>query len=189
MDCKIKQTIWLNSFFTKLFIKKCIIATIILGFVLSLSSCFLLKVNNYGDVVDEDEIFIQYSIGVVIDKRSDLMWAQADNGKKLSVEEAIVYAKESKLGGFTDWRLPNIKELESLMVYYQKNKTEPGDDCSGNYVIHPFFALTCCCPWALQDNMTRPASYPFVKGIATGSSWHHRSHTMGNRVLPVRNIK
>ena len=44
-------------------------------------------------------------------------------------------------------------------------------------------------PWALQDNGTRPASYPFVKGIATGTSWHHRSHTMGNRVLPVRNIK
>ena len=159
------------------------------GFVLSLSSCSLLKTQNYGDVVAEDEFFIQYSAGVVVDKRSGLMWAQADNGYKLSIEEAKLYAKAFNLVGYTDWRLPDIKELESLMVYYQKNKTEPRDGCSGNYVIHPFFALTCCCPWALQDNGTRPASYPFVKGIATGTSWHHRSHTMGNRVLPVRNTK
>ncbi len=185
MDCQIKQILW----FTRIFIWKCIITTSMLGFVLSLSSCSSLKTRNYGDVVVEDEFFIQYSIGVVVDKRTDMMWAQADNGGKLSIEEAIAYAKDFNVGGYTDWRLPDIKELESLMVYYQRNKTEPSDDCSGNYVIHPFFALTCCCPWALQDNGTRPASYPFVKGIATGTSWHHRSHTMGNRVLPVRNIK
>ncbi len=156
---------------------------------MTLSSSSLAKAQNLGDVVAEDEFFIQYSIGVVVDKRTNMMWAQADNGYKLSIEEAKLYAETFDLGGYTDWRLPDIQELESLMVYYQKNTTKPNDGCSGNYVIHPIFALTCCCPWALQDNGTRSASYPFVKGIATGTSWHHRSHTMGNRVLPVRNIK
>jgi hypothetical protein len=189
MACQIKQILWFNSLFKRLFLWKCILVIIMFGFVLSLSSCSLLKTQNYGDVVAEDDSFIQYSTGVVVDKRSNLMWAQADNAYKLTVEEAKLYAKTFNLGGHTDWRLPDIKELESLMVYYQKNKTEPSDDCSGNYVIHPFFALTCCCPWALQDDGVRSASYPFVKGIATGTSWHHRSHTMGNRVLPVRNIK
>ncbi|MBU1340276.1 MAG: DUF1566 domain-containing protein [Proteobacteria bacterium] len=189
MECKIKQIIGVDSFFARSFVWKCIMATIMVGIIVSLSSCLLLRAQNYGDVVAEDESFIQYSIGIVIDKRTNLMWAQADNGDKLSIEEAKVYAMNFNLGGYTDWRLPDIKELESLMVYYQRNKTEPSDGCSGNYVIHPFFALTCCCPWALQDDGKRPASYPFIKGIATGSSWHHKSHTMGNRVLPIRNIK
>ncbi len=189
MKHQIKQMIEVNSPFKTFFSRKCIIIAMMLGFVLTLSSCFLLKANRNGDVVTEDGIFIRYSTGVVVDKRSNLMWAQADNGNKLTIEEAIEYAGIFNLGGYTDWRLPDIQELESLMVYYQRNTTKPGDDCSGNYVIHPFFALTCCCPWALQDNATRPASYPFIKGIATGTSWHHRSHTMGNRVLPVRTIK
>ncbi len=189
MNCQGKQMIWINSFYKKPIIRECIMITIMLGFVWSLSSCALPKAKNYGDVVVEDAIFIHFSTGVVVDKRSNLMWAQADNGEKLNIDEAKAYARDSNLGGYTDWRLPDIKELESLMVYYQRNTTVPGDDCSGNYVIHPFFALTCCCPWALQDEGARPASYPFIKGIATGSSWHHRSHTMGNRVLPVRTIK
>ncbi len=189
MGRQIKQIFWLNSFHTRSFIWKFMISTVLFGFVLMLSSYSLVKAENYGDVVAEDDSFIQYSIGVIVDKRSHMMWAQADNGYNLSIEEAKLYVKAFKLAGYTDWRLPDIQALESLMVYYQKNKTVPGDGCSGNYVIHPFFTLTCCCPWALQDNGTRPASYPFIKGIATGTSWHHRSHTMGNRVLPVRNIK
>ncbi|MCP3942053.1 MAG: hypothetical protein GY710_11295, partial [Desulfobacteraceae bacterium] len=84
MDCQIKQILW----FTRIFIWKCIIGTSMLGFVLSLSSCSSLKSRNYGDVIAEDEFFIQYSIGVVVDKRTDMMWAQADNGGKLSIEEA-----------------------------------------------------------------------------------------------------
>ena len=159
------------------------------GLMFLTSSCFSVKAQNIGETIAEDEIFIQYSTGVVVDKRSNLMWAQADNGIKITFKEADIYIDQFDLAGYTDWRFPDIKELESLMVYYQKNKTEPSDGCSGNYVIHPFFNLTCCCPWALQDNGTRPASYPFIKGIATGSMWHHKSHTAGNRVLPVRDLE
>ena len=162
---------------------------IFFGFVLILSSCISIKAQNYGDIIAEDESFVQYSNGIVIDKRNNLMWAQSDNGSKISFQEAEIYINGFDLAGYTDWRFPDIKELESLMVYYQRNKTEPSDGCSGNYVIHPFFNLTCCCPWALQDNGTRPASYPYIKGIASGSMWHHKSHTGGNRVLPVRNLK
>ena len=160
-----------------------------LAVLFSTPSCTSLKIQNYGDVVMEDEVFTQYSTGIVVDKRNNLMWAQADNAQDISFPEAEIYIDKFNLGGYTDWRFPDIKELESLMVYYQKNTTRPSDGCSGDYVIHPYFNLTCCCPWALQDGGTRPASYPFIKGVATGSMWHHRSHTGGNRVLPVRNIK
>ena len=167
-----------------------LLTAVFAGWALTLlPSCSIPKSHNLGDLVREDDTFIHYAVGVVVDKRSGLMWAQADNGYKITIEQAKAYADDFNLGGYSDWRLPDIKELESLMVYYQRNTTEPGEDCSGNYVIHPFFSLTCCCPWALQDGGKRPASYPYIKGIATGTSWHHRSHTMGNRVLPVRSTR
>jgi Protein of unknown function (DUF1566) len=182
IQCKTKIMLHLLSF---LCLSLCTCSVL----VFALSSCFLLNTQNYGEVVSEDDFFTKYSSGVVVDKRVNLMWSQSDNGMDLSFQEAKDYITGFEKAGYTDWRLPDIKELESLMVYYQKNTTEPGDGCSGNYVIHPFFNLTCCCPWAVQDNGTRPASYPFIKGIATGSMWHHKSHKLGNRALPVRDME
>jgi hypothetical protein len=55
------------------------------------------------------------------------MWAtNANLGGKMTWEEAIDYANNLSLGGgvdcamfedYTDWRLPNVKELQSLIDY------------------------------------------------------------------------
>lgn len=139
-------------------------------------------------VVAEDEGFCLLSSGVVIDKKRKLMWAQADNGYKVSIEQAKEYVQRLRLAGFSDWRIPDIQQLETLMVHGEANTTPPTEGCSGNYQIHHFFRLTCCCPWALQDGGTRPAAYPFIKKVATGSMWHHKSNQIGNRVLAVRKM-
>ena len=139
-------------------------------------------------IVKEDVTFALMSNGVVIDKKRKLMWAQSDNGSKITIDQAKAYVKKLDLAGFTDWRIPDIQELESLMVHDSPNDTPPTEGCGGNYEIHPFFELTCCCPWALQDGGTRPAAYPFIKKVATGSMWHHKSNKIGNRILPVRDL-
>lgn len=144
--------------------------------------------NGYGNVTARDKRFIKYDTGIVVDTHLNLMWAAADNGGKISMDQARVYVKTFRLGGFDDWRFPDIRELETLLSRDTSNTTPPGDGCSGNYEIHPFFNLTCCCPWALQDNGTRPASYPFMKKVSGGSMWHHKSNTIGNRVIPVRDL-
>ena len=41
------------------------------------------------------------------------MWQKTDGGE-MTFEKALVYADTLTLGGFTDWRLPNVKELQSL---------------------------------------------------------------------------
>ena len=51
--------------------------------------------------------------GTVTDNMTDLMW-QHDEGGSNSWEDAIGYCENLSLGGHTDWRLPNIKELESI---------------------------------------------------------------------------
>ncbi len=139
-------------------------------------------------ILAQDDVFILMSNGVVIDKKRKLMWAQSDNTAKISIDEAKIYVKQFRLAGYDDWKIPDIQELESLMVPDMPNETSPTEGCSGNYQIHPFFQLTCCCPWALQDNGTRPAAYPFIKKVSGGSMWHHKSDTIGNRILPVRDI-
>lgn len=45
------------------------------------------------------------------------MWQKADSGKGMGWESALKFATEQKTGGYTDWRLPSVKELQSLVDY------------------------------------------------------------------------
>jgi hypothetical protein len=140
-------------------------------------------------VAKRDGPFILLSCGIVVDPGSGLMWSAKDNGQQVSFEEAEEYIHALQLAGYDDWRLPTLQELETLHVKGALNDTPPGPGCLGDYEIHRFFRLTCCCPWALEDNGTRPASFPFTPGMASGTMWHHQSGRGGNRILPVRDIE
>jgi len=52
--------------------------------------------------------------GTISDSDTGLMWQQADAGVRLKWKEALAYCDSLSLGGHQDWRLPDIKELESL---------------------------------------------------------------------------
>ena len=53
----------------------------------------------------------------VSDKSTNLMWAKDDSGRKMDWSEALEYADKATLAGYNDWRLPNSKELQSLVDY------------------------------------------------------------------------
>lgn len=66
--------------------------------------------------------------GTVTQNATGLMWAQCSEGltgegcetgsaAHLSWNQALTDAKNSRLGGHSDWRLPNVKELQSLVDY------------------------------------------------------------------------
>ena len=59
--------------------------------------------------------------GTVTDNVTGLMWEQ-DMGTKMTLEEAIFKANNSKLGGYNDWRVPTIKELYSIIQFTGKVK-------------------------------------------------------------------
>ncbi len=52
--------------------------------------------------------------GTVTDSNSGLIWQQAEVTPTLTWEGALNYCEALALGGQTDWRLPNIKEIRSL---------------------------------------------------------------------------
>lgn len=80
-----------------------------------------------------DERYFVNNDGTVTDLATDLMWAQCvvgvsgvscDNGaaEAMNWAAALEHAQTSDLAGYSDWRLPNIKELYSLVDF---NRVEP----------------------------------------------------------------
>jgi len=54
--------------------------------------------------------------GTITDNVTGLVW-QKKFSDKLSWNEAVSYANSSNLGGYSDWRIPTIKELYSLIDF------------------------------------------------------------------------
>ncbi|MBY4676166.1 Lcl domain-containing protein [Marinobacterium arenosum] len=74
--------------------------------------------------------------GTVSDQATDLMWLQADSGEALSWRDALAWAENLEYGGYDDWRLPNAKELQSLVDYSRS------PDTTNSAAIDPLFETT-----------------------------------------------
>ena len=51
------------------------------------------------------------------------MWQLADNGITKNWEESLNYSENLTLADYTDWRLPNVKELQSIVDYTKSVQT------------------------------------------------------------------
>jgi hypothetical protein len=61
--------------------------------------------------------FVDNGDGTVTDRATGLIWQKADSGKGMDWKEALAYAENMKFAGHDDWRLPNAKELQSIVDY------------------------------------------------------------------------
>jgi hypothetical protein len=59
----------------------------------------------------------------IVDNLTDLTWAEVPVGT-MTWQEALDYASGLNLCGYTDWRLPNRKELRSLIHYGQSSTAD-----------------------------------------------------------------
>ncbi|MEI6753399.1 MAG: DUF1566 domain-containing protein [Paludibacter sp.] len=65
-------------------------------------------------------LFQDNNDGSISDLATRLMWTKADNGLGIDWEHALAYAQTQNKAnylGHNDWRLPNTKELQSLVDY------------------------------------------------------------------------
>jgi hypothetical protein len=71
--------------------------------------------------------------GTITDHATGLTWQQADSTSGMDWHDALVYAEDLSLAGHTDWRLPNAKELQSIVDYSRS------PDATRSAAIDPLF--------------------------------------------------
>ncbi|MCC7492310.1 MAG: DUF1566 domain-containing protein [Fimbriimonadaceae bacterium] len=99
--------------------------------------------------------------GTVVDAATGLVWSQADSGRGMSWPEALAYATAQNAAGYLghrDWRLPNVKELQSIVDYARS------PDSTRSAAIDPLFGVT---PIRSEGGQT---DYPFYWSSTTHES-------------------
>jgi len=106
-------------------------------------------INSFSDNVD----------GTISDEATGLMWMQVDSGSlaagpdsdgKLNWQQALDWAENLEYAGYTDWRLPNSKELQSIVDYLRS------PDTTNSAAIDPLFT---CTPIIDEGGSTDYAAY------------------------------
>ena len=105
--------------------------------------------NDFGDNGD----------GTVTDRATGLMWAKNDSGKGLNWEQALAYTENLELAGHGDWRLPNAKELQSIVDY--SRAPQAGRDGIKSPAIDPVFSITKTESyfWTSTSHLERPGRH------------------------------
>ena len=120
-----------------------------------------------------DGRFIAYINGTVLDTKTNLMWASKDNGQNITWEDAKNYCGSYDGGGYTDWRMPTIKELSGIYDSKQNNY----------YHVTELINITACCLWTSETWGREALYFVFHSGL---QNWGYKVGLGGSRVLPVR---
>lgn len=80
--------------------------------------------------------FVDNGDSTITDNATGLMWMQNDSKTAMNWANALSYAENLEFAGHTDWRLPDAKELQSIVDYTRS----PGTTNSA--AIDPLFNCT-----------------------------------------------
>ena len=106
--------------------------------------------------------FVDNKNGTISDTATGLMWMQDDNGESLNWAEALSYAEAKEFANYTDWRLPNIKELQSIVDYTRSPNT------TNSAAINPLFNCSKI------TNEANQVDYPFYWSSTTHSNFTNK---------------
>ncbi len=133
--------------------------------------------------------FTDNSDGTVTDHELGLMWSQTDNQGNISWKEANQWIKytfpDTLEKRYDDWRLPTLKELQSLYVSDKDYKGYKAN-CGQRVKIVSIIRLTCGWVWTSENKSITARLYNFNRG------YHYTERMVrkrGYRVLPVRDLK
>jgi hypothetical protein len=107
--------------------------------------------DEYGvnDLVDNGD-------GTITDEATGLTWMQDDSGEGMDWEHALAWAQEKNAEsylGYSDWRLPNVKELQSIVDYaYAPDASDPANE---GPAIDPLFHVST------TTNEAGDSDYPY----------------------------
>jgi hypothetical protein len=96
--------------------------------------------------------------GTITDRATGLAWSKTDSGRGLNWQDALAWVQQKnqeKYLGHNDWRLPSVKELQSIVDYTRS------PDTSQSPAIDPVFSCT------VITNEAHQADYPFYWSATT----------------------
>jgi hypothetical protein len=84
--------------------------------------------------------FVDNGDGTITDRATGLMWTKGDSGTTMNWQQALEYAEDLAHAGFDDWRLPNVKELQSIVDY--RRAPDASSASARGPALDPIFDLT-----------------------------------------------
>ncbi len=97
--------------------------------------------------------------GTITDNATGLMWMQDDDGEGMVWGDALGYAEAFEYADYDDWRLPNAKELQSILDY------ERAPSVTNSAAIDPLFN----CSTVIDEG--GEINYPFYWTGTTHANW------------------
>lgn len=64
-----------------------------------------------------EDTYIDNGDGTITDTSTGLMWLAEDSSSPMDWQEALSWCEDLEFAGYDDWRLPDVKELQSLVDY------------------------------------------------------------------------
>ena len=128
--------------------------------------------------------------GTVTDHEFGLMWSKTDNNGDINWIQAEKWVKFTfpltLEKNYDNWRLPTLKELQSLWVKDTKAKGYE-TDCGQWVKVTPLIRLSCGWVWTSEVNPQAPSARIFN----FDNVYHYtvrKSQNRGYRALPVRDL-
>lgn len=112
-------------------------------------------------------VFIDNGDGTITDTATGLVWQQDDSIDGMIWEDALAYAETLELAGHDDWRLPNAKELQSIVDYTRS------PDTSSSPALSPLFNSTSI------TNEGGAADWPSYWSSTTHTNWTNQPGAAG----------
>jgi hypothetical protein len=89
-----------------------------------------------GNLAYGENNFVDNGNGSVSDLATGLIWTQNDSESGMNWEMALNYCESLDTAGSSDWRLPNVKELHSIVDYSRS------PDTTNSAAIDPVFSTS-----------------------------------------------
>jgi len=128
------------------------------------------------------KLILQFSGNTVSNIRTGLMWTKNANlaGKRMTWEEAKQYVSNLDYGGYRDWRLPTIQELQSIAKFGGTNAADGLNEIGFSDVQWDYY-------WSSSPGDSFPkCAWMFAMN---GSYGYEAYKSKNYRVWPVRNNK
>jgi hypothetical protein len=123
---------------------------------------------------------IQADSETVMDNLTGLVWTRNANPgtNTMTWSNAVIYCDDLVAAGCTDWRLPNLREVESLIDYSRDSPPLPAG--------HPFTNMAAPIYWTATAAKWKPGGQAYGINISGTGEWGVRELSDTWYVWPVR---